>query len=874
MKKKYLLSGLVVFIILMGVYFIKHIYPFGNDFIAWGDMHSQVLALYYNFYDIFHSGKSLFISFSSLTAVNTIANFTYYAMSPLTFITLLFPRNDIPQAVSLIVMLKMVLSSITCSYFLHKVFPKLHDFYKIIFGVLYGLSTYSLSLYIISSWIDVVVLFPILMVGLYSLLKEDKVKLYILILTLCLLFNFYTAILSAIFICFISLIYLLLYRKNNIKKSLTLLGFATVLPILISTILLLPTYLQLSSSTRIGFSFSDLFTVKTGPLIDKFMFLTSSGAAIACILLMFKRLKNDKKWLLFFIISVLLVGLSLVIEPINKMWHLGSYMYYPYRYGFITTLILITGACYFLANQREDNKDTKLNKWLPIITTVICNTLIILLTYKYYNILQASINHLTFTRNHFSFFVMVGITILSLLNYFIIFKTQQSKKKVSYICLGISILIFTFTQSLLYIKIDSDEKVLHEMYTDLNYIHDKEYDDGYHFKKNKAILFENYGYIIDKPVNDFFTSLIDNNMYITLQKLGYDAYAMNTSSSGSNLFIDNLLAQKYIISKDELDSSYYTKIDSINDTNIYEVNIPVNKGYIIHNNVELLDNDSTFANTNKIYQALTNTQDNIFSNINNSWEFQNLTKENDKITIINKDEEASFNQSITIENKGLLYLEIGKSLLNNQKTKFFESLDIYINDELIINKYPSEDYNGSIYLGTFENESINIKIVVLNDSLGIEDIRIATLDYNKLMEYYNNQTNPVDLKYDKNKILINYTSDSDNILFIPISYLNGMTATNNGKNIDIIKVFGSFIGIKLQEGDNNIIIKYTTPGLKIGFIISLIGLILTIAFVKFKDKLINIKWLHNTVYILYLLVYFGLILAYFIIPIGIFIFVW
>ena len=41
MKKKYLLSGLVVFIILMGVYFIKHIYPFGNDFIAWGDMHSR-----------------------------------------------------------------------------------------------------------------------------------------------------------------------------------------------------------------------------------------------------------------------------------------------------------------------------------------------------------------------------------------------------------------------------------------------------------------------------------------------------------------------------------------------------------------------------------------------------------------------------------------------------------------------------------------------------------------------------------------------------------------------------------------------------------------------------------------------------------------
>ena len=872
MKKKYLLSGLIVFIILMGVYFIKHIYPFGNDFIAWGDMHSQILALYYNFYDIFHSGKSLLISFSSLTAVNSIANFTYYAMSPLTFIILLFNRVDIPQAVSLIVMLKMVLASITCSYFLNKVFPKLHDFYKIIFGILYGLSTYSLSLYIISSWIDVVVLFPILMLGLYQLLKDNKVKLYIITLTLCILFNFYTAILSAIFVCFISLIYLLFYRKDNLKKSLTLLGFSTVLPILISTVLLLPTYLQLSSSTRIGFSFSDLFTVKTGPLIDKFMFLTSSGAAFACILLMFKRLKNDKKWLKFFIITTSLVTLSLVIEPINKMWHLGSYMYYPYRYGFITTLILITGACYYLTNQKNESPNNKLNRWLPIISTIICNILIIFLTYKYYNIIQASINHLTFTRNHFSFFIMVGITILSIINYFVIFKTQNSKKISHYICLGISVIVFTFTQSLLYIKIDSDEKTLHEMYTNLNYIYNKEYEDGYHFKKNKAILFENYGYIIDKPVNDFFTSLIDNNMYTNLQKMGYDAYAMNTSSSGSNIFIDSILAQKYIISEEKLDERYYHQIDEINDLGIYEINIPINKGYIVYNNPTFEDNNS-FINTNKIYQALTNTNDDIFTFISNTWDLKNITKKDDKITINNKDEESSFNMNINVTDKSLLYFEIGKSLLNNSKTKYFESLDIYVNNSLIINKYPSEDYNGSIYLGTFENENIDIKIVVLNNSIGIEDLRIGLLDYNKLIEFFDNN-NPIDISYDKNNIKINYTSNSDNILFIPISYLKGMSATNNGTSTEIIKVFDSFIGIKLNNGDNNIIISYTTPGLKIGLIISIIGIILTIIFIKIKDKLISMKWLNNIVFILYLLVYIIFVIAYFIIPIGIFMFVW
>ena len=172
MKKKYLIPGLIVLIILLGVYFVKHIYPFGTDFVVWGDMHSQILPFYYKFYDIFHSGKSIFISFSGLTAVNLLANMTYYAMSPLTFIVLLFERSNIPQAVSLIILLKMVLSSITCSYFLNKIFPKLNTYYTVLFSVLYGLSTYNLSLYIISEWIDIVILFPLLMVGLYKLLNE------------------------------------------------------------------------------------------------------------------------------------------------------------------------------------------------------------------------------------------------------------------------------------------------------------------------------------------------------------------------------------------------------------------------------------------------------------------------------------------------------------------------------------------------------------------------------------------------------------------------------------------------------------------------------------------------------------------------------
>jgi len=35
-----------------------------------------------------------------------------------------------------------------------------------------------------------------------------------------------------------------------------------------------------------------------------------------------------------------------MIEPINKIWHFGSYAFFPYRFGFITMFLLIVGAGY------------------------------------------------------------------------------------------------------------------------------------------------------------------------------------------------------------------------------------------------------------------------------------------------------------------------------------------------------------------------------------------------------------------------------------------------------------------------------------------------------------------------------------------------
>lgn len=120
MKKNYFISGLVVAVILLIVFLVKGMYPFGKNYIMWGDMYEQIVQMYYNFYDVIRNGKSILIDYTGSVASSFISNFFYYISSSFTLLVLLFKRSNIPNVVNIIALLKKVLSTVTCNYFLDK----------------------------------------------------------------------------------------------------------------------------------------------------------------------------------------------------------------------------------------------------------------------------------------------------------------------------------------------------------------------------------------------------------------------------------------------------------------------------------------------------------------------------------------------------------------------------------------------------------------------------------------------------------------------------------------------------------------------------------------------------------------------------------
>lgn len=122
------------------------------------------------------------------------------------------------NAVSIVVALKIIASSLTALYFISKTFKKIKTPYSILLSLLYAFSSYTLVLYIITAWMDAVYLLPLLIVGLKKILDLEDNKMYIIILSVCLVCSFYISFMILLYIILASLIYLYIYKKENRKK--------------------------------------------------------------------------------------------------------------------------------------------------------------------------------------------------------------------------------------------------------------------------------------------------------------------------------------------------------------------------------------------------------------------------------------------------------------------------------------------------------------------------------------------------------------------------------------------------------------------------------------------------------------------------------
>ena len=866
--KPYLCTGLISLGILALVFIVKGVFPFGGHSLIWGDMHDQITAFYYHFYDSVYGNNSLFINFSTGAGINFLGILAYYILSPFSLLVLFVPRDYIYLMVSVIIAFKIAACSITCLYFLNTYFKKLPHLLSMLLAVIYAFSGYSLVMYQITPWIDAMYMFPLILIGLKKVLDLEKPTFYIITLTLSLIFSFYVSVMVVIFIFLASFIYLLVFKedKEDRKKAIVSLGISTFLSLFIASFIVIPSYLEISESSRIGFKLKVLLNSKSGPLSDKLSMIAFGGVVYAGLLLLIRHYKEHKKFLTFYIPTLLIVLIPLLIEPINKVWHFGSYASFPYRFGFILMLLLVMGAAYSFEHFKEGKPLTlEINKFTSLFIVVAVGILIARFTYKYYDRFQASIYRLSISFDSKLIIILLLTTLLATLGSVVILILNKKLTTFTIVLLFVITVVHIVTNCFVYLGNDEHQESLMNQYELLNEV-SKDYPKGeyYRLKSNLKHNITNSGMVLKYHNTDHFTSLTNKNTLNTFKKLGYGTQWVKTYSRGSTLFMDAIMGNGYYLSDDYYNNPYYEYVKAYDGAKLYKlINLPT-YGYMISNNDTVIDKNNSFEIANSLYKNITDTDTNIFV-IDDKISLDNVkAKVLDKglieYSIIDPDYYAYIEKDVIITNKSNLYLEINHQLANDQNFRINEAFNLYVNDKLVMEDAFIEPYNGTMDLGIYENEHVNIKLE-LKKSVILKKVTVGVMNVEKYENFIADKYQDNQVKFTRNTISLKTNGIKGKTLLLPINYDKGYKATVNGKSASIERVYDNFIGIPLTDGVNDIKISFVPTGLIPSLIVSILSIITVILLIKFDviNKITNIEIIRNIFNYIYVSLYLAFI---------------
>lgn len=848
MKNKkigYLLAFLIPALLMILIYACVGIYPFGNKSLLTVDMAGQYVSFFNALKNIFNGDIGIFYSFSKTLGGNMFGLITYYLLSPFNLLFILFDKVNITEAIFLINVLKIGMCGLTSYIYFTKTF-KQKNLVSVIFGVVYALSAYNIVYSQNILWLDGVILLPLVFLGIDKLIEEEKPLLFYITLTCTIFCNYYIGYMT----CIGSLVYFLyklylhkdyhLSIKENKNDIIYFFKYA-LLAVGTTMIILLPSLFSLIVG-KAETGLSEFIPKQTYPVIELISRFTigsfensnlSSGCpnvfiSLFMIVLVFVYFFNskinhkEKKGTLFLILFFII---SFIFYPLDVVWHTFQHPAgFPYRYSFIFEFILLIIAYRSYLNIKgvERSWFKRLIPWVIVLTVLM--------------------DYLMYTSNMYYKIIGTGILIVIYLMYLYYNKKQSIKKLIS------TLIVLEMVVNGLLIVVNMDYQTrneyvdfVHSYGTAINNIKESDYDfyrieKDYSYSTNDPLLLNYNG------ISHFSSTYEGNNNSLLGDYLGIFNRFYITNYKGSTLVTNSLFDIKYILSNNNL--YYYSLIDNFEYekeiVNVYKNNYTLPLGFMVNNSLKdlKLTELKPFENQNNILKAMTGNNVDVFLEnniIETSLNNVKLKEDNKEYYTYNKtlnDLESSLEYKVKVINNGILYAYISSD--------YNKKIDILVNGESVIDTSDQNDYRYNILdLGSYEvGDTVDIKIVLLENQIKFNNIEFYSLDINKFKDQINILSSNQYLNIEENSgdyIKTNIdVKDDTQILYTSIPVDKGWTIKVDGKETDSIEVFDSLIGLELSSGYHTIEFIYRPRGLYLGCTVSLISIILVFVLKKKK----------------------------------------
>ncbi len=834
----YILSTGIPALIMLAVWIYAKIGPGGQSLIIIDGLH-QYMPFFSDYYEKLKNGGSLFYSFEEGMGTNFMALWSYYLASPFNLLILLFSKNQLNTAVSLIVTIKIVLCGFTFSYAaLHRSHVKYKHPGVIPLAVAYAMSSYVVGYYWNVMWMDCIFIFPLIILGFDYLVQKKDPRLYIFTLFYALFCNYYIGFMICVFL----VLFALLYRYENVKQfGQTAWRFAlsSLLAGGLAAIVLVPAYkgiMETASAERVlprwnqyG-SYVDILQshfLGTEPINNQTF---DGGVNLYCgmftlyLLFVYLFSKEFKVWdRIRSVILLAILFVSFNTEILNYIWH-GFHNQYgiPNRFAFLYIFALLWIGYEVLLRYR------RISGWVFAVSGVVCVGLAMLCWKEasaplkgYYYLIVIAL-----------FLLYVGISF--------VYHYQKKRGKFWRLLLAgvMSLEIIAGagynwstngTIDVEYYFEDTDDiaDIVEQLYAE---------DAGfYRMELGKTLMLDEATWHNLRCIS-LFGSTASGNMVTAMGRLGFYTGANEYLYRGATPLTNAITGIKYVLYRegDFNNNALYYK-SSYNGISIYENPYTLPVGFAV--NQELLDTamiGTYFDVQNEYASDATGIDTPLIINTELDMTAEGLecsaVVTSNQISYLNRySSDGTVQATVTIHENMDLYVDISGG--DVKQVRF------YVDGQLLgTDRYQGQAFHvGYVTEGqqiTFEfifNDGSDSGVITIHAAEFQNDVWGAV--YSKLQEH------GMDVEeYRDNYLKGTITVEENQAVFFSIPYDEGWKVLVDGEEVETDTVFDAFLAIDIPAGEHTIELKYTSEGFYLGMVLTIVSLFVLFVFLGLRKR--------------------------------------
>lgn len=795
----FILSFVLPVTIMLCLFVIRGIYPFGDRSFLFSDMYHQYMPFFSEFLHKIREGEGIAYSFHVGIGSNFLALYVYYLASPLHFLALLVPEAFLMEFMSYLVVVKIGLCGLTSFVYLQKHF-RTSDCAVLLFSCFYALSGFMAAYNWNIMWIDCVVLLPLILLGLERLVKEGKCGLYCIMLALSIYTNYYISIMICIFL----VLYFLSLLVTE-KRSRKIIGNFVLYSLLaggLASVLLVPEVCAILETDFGDMNFPETLN-SYFPVLDMLarhcMCVTTErglehwpniycGSAVFLLLPMYAL--NQKISIRKRFANLALAGFMLLSFGTNMLdfiWHGMNYPdSLPARQSFIYILLVLV-MCYE-AYKRVDEIEEK-----HILYGYLGAVVFLLFCEKFIE------------SEDFDIWIEV-LTLLFVTVYAVLLYLHRTRKGIRWrLVLAAAALVAVIAESSIntyntsvgttgrtaYLGQQADYKALYEL--------TREREDSFYRLEKFTRKTKNDGTLTGYPTASVFSSTMNSYVMDLYKRLGMRHSKVYYGFDGATLFTSALLNVNYMFGEsDKFENEAYTLLEKSGDIYLYECNATLPFGYVAPTGYELPEGyvNQGLRLQNQMVKEL-KIEGNLFEKADKKVSGDDIKVQAQKAGI--------YYAILTAAGTGKVEM-IGGNLENH----VFPDLK---NGSILYLGYLEEGDTVTLTNGDDEDETPKISADIFYCDTQVLKQALEALSAQRLEE----------VEYSSRNVKGRLTLTEPGRLILSIPYEDGWSILINGEAAEPALFGGTLMAFDLENGEYTIEMSYTPEGSMAGIVISIVS---------------------------------------------------